>query len=183
MSTVGELDTILARLAGLDDEKLEAPLAKLLPRLLSPQMVGAQDATLRGKVVQILTHCNKRIKAAPNLQLPVEALLSTFAQHANPKAIENNFIIMYLDFGVPRLAPEAKGPLFGQLMCQIAARPAAQQATLHRLLLDVAPHFALPTEEKALADAVAFFSDHTADLAYVIEFFTDVLVSACTCTH
>lgn len=182
MSTVGELDTILARLAGLDDEKLEAPLAKLLPRLLSPQMVGAQDAALRSKVVQILTHCNKRIKAAPNLQLPVEALLSTYAQHANPKAIENNFIIMYLDFGVPRLAPAAKGQLFGQLMCQIAQRPAAQQATLHRLLLNVAPHFALPTEEKALADAVAFFGDRSADLAYVIEFFTDVMVSTCKCT-
>jgi hypothetical protein len=88
---------------------------------------------------------------------------------------------MYLDFGVPRMAPEAKGPLFGQLMCQIAARPAAQQATLHRLLLHVAPHFALPTEEKARADAVAFFSDHAADLAYVIEFFTDVMVSVCKC--
>jgi proteasome component ECM29 len=71
MSTVAELDTILARLATLDDEKLEAPLAKLLPRLLSPQMVGAQDAALRGKVIQILTHCNKRVKAAPKLQLPV----------------------------------------------------------------------------------------------------------------
>ena len=200
MSTLGELDTILARLAGLDDEKLEAPLAKLLPRLLSPGMVGAQDAALRGKVIQILTHCNKRIKAAPKLQLPVAgapvsqhvptllaplapdtardaALLSTYAQHANPKAIENNFIIMYLDFGVPRLAPEEKGPLFGQLMCQITARPAAQQATLHRLLLNVAPHFALPTEETARAEAVAFFSEHKADLAYVIDFFTDVMVS------
>ena len=71
MSSVAELDTILARLAGMDDEKLEGPLAKLLPRLLSPTMVGAQDAALRGKVIQILTHCNKRIKAAPKLQLPV----------------------------------------------------------------------------------------------------------------
>ena len=85
---------------------------------------------------------------------------------------------MYLDFGVPRLAPEAKGPLFGQLMRQIAVRPAGQQATLHRLLLDVAPHFALPTEEKERVEAVAHFAQHAADLAYVRDFFMDVMVPA-----
>lgn len=83
---------------------------------------------------------------------------------------------MYLDFGVPRLPAEAKGALFGQLMRQIAARPAGQQATLHKLLLNVAPHFALPAEEKARADAVAFFTKHSADLAYVRDFFMDVVL-------
>ena len=213
MSTPAELDTVLARLAGMDDDKLEAPLAKLLPKLLSPAMVGAQDAALRGKVIQILTHINKRVKAAPELQLPVPgapppsrrvgapaapaaplppscsasltplllhlraaALLGLYSEHVNTKALENNFIIMYLDFGVPRLPAAAKGALFGQLMRQIAIRPTGQQATLHKLLLHVAPHFALPTEEKARAEAVALFTKHSADLAYVRDYFMDVVL-------
>ena len=176
MSSVAELDTVLARLASMPDEKLDPVLAKLLPRLLDPKMVGSPDAPLRTKVIQILTHINKRVKASPRMQLPAAALLDVFAEHKNPKAIENNFIIMYLDFGVPRLAPEAKAPLLGKLMRQIASRPAAQQQTLCRLLLNVAPHFALPAGAEARAEALQYFAQHAADLAYVRDFFMDVLL-------
>ena len=154
MSSVAELDTVLARLASMPDEKLDPVLAKLLPRLLDPKMVGSPDAPLRTKVIQILTHINKRVKASPRMQLPVAALLDVFAEHKNPKAIENNFIIMYVDFGVPRLAPEA---WLAPRLAPELARPRHAHAARAAARACPAPGCA-PTPARAPPSPVQFFA-------------------------
>eukprot|EP01047_Picozoa_sp_COSAG01_P022116 COSAG01_NODE_1305_length_10807_cov_3.074897_1_plen_234_part_10 len=175
--SLSELESVHARLASMADEKLDPVLAKLLPKLLTPQMVAAPNAALRGKVVAILTHVNKRVKSAPGVQLPVAELLRTYSPHPNPKAVETNFIIMYLQFGVPRLPPAAKSAHLPALLRQIAARPPGQQATLCRLLLDVAASYELPAEGSARESLVAELAAlPRGDLGFAQEFLLDVLL-------
>ena len=76
MPTVAELDNVLFRLAMVKDEAIENVINKLLPRLLAqltPQAFA--NIEVRNKLIQILTHLQKRLSADASLQLPVREIV------------------------------------------------------------------------------------------------------------
>ena len=70
--TVAELDNVLFRLAMVKEEAMGKVVCKLLPRLLAQLTPHAfANVPVRNKLVQILTHLQKRLSAEASLQLPV----------------------------------------------------------------------------------------------------------------
>jgi proteasome component ECM29 len=73
---IAALDRVLTRLALTDDDRLEAILANLLPRLLG--MLTVESSAVRSKLLTVLTHINSRVKPQDFIRLPCRELLSLF---------------------------------------------------------------------------------------------------------
>ena len=79
LPTVAELDNVLFRLAMVKDGAMSGVVRKLLPRLLAQLTPRAfSDVAVRTRLVQILTHLQKRLSADTSLQLPVREILELF---------------------------------------------------------------------------------------------------------
>ena len=100
---VAAIDRILTRVALTDDDKLEGVLAKLLPAVIA-KLAGASPA-LQRKVLELLSHVNKRVKALPALQLPLHELVALFV--ASPAPLVRNFALVYLETTLARAPPAA----------------------------------------------------------------------------
>jgi len=97
---VEQLDRVLTRLASVTDEvAFAAVLAQLLPRLLSRMTVSLAAAS-RTKLLEILSHVNKRVKDRASVPLPLPALLEVL------KAADTfgaNFVLVYVRMALPRV--------------------------------------------------------------------------------
>lgn len=70
---------MLLRLGCTDtDEQLQSNILKFLPPVLE-KITSPQEA-VRLKVMEVLTHINKRLKARPNIQVPVRPILELYMQ-------------------------------------------------------------------------------------------------------
>eukprot|EP01050_Picozoa_sp_SAG11_P001823 SAG11_NODE_85_length_17370_cov_29.272017_14_plen_215_part_00 len=175
MASASELETILARLATVADDKLAPILSKLLPKLLEPNMITSTDVNTRAGVLNVVKHVNKRVRGNSSIQLPVPEILAGYALR-EPSAVVNNFAIMYIEMGLPRMPSTAKPELFPLLLRQVTARPAAQQQTLCHLALDLAANFVLPTDPAAAEALCSSISALPAELDFICEFYKDVLL-------
>ncbi|KAL8770725.1 MAG: hypothetical protein Q9209_003592 [Squamulea sp. 1 TL-2023] len=81
------------------DAKLETILNTYLPPLLLK--LASNNVSVRNKVISICQHLNTRIKA-PNIRLPVPALLKQYKENKN--ALIRHFDILYIQDGLPRLS-------------------------------------------------------------------------------
>ena len=63
-------------LASETDLDFEENLSIFLPKLILK--LATNEDLIRKKVMEILVHINKRIKSRPNVQLPLEDLLTKF---------------------------------------------------------------------------------------------------------
>lgn len=130
-------DRILTRLALTDDDALEPVVSRLLPLLL-PKLAQPAPA-LRTKLLEILSHINKRLHALPALALPLDALLALYrAPGSPPSPVVKNFAVVYLDKAFPRAAPSARRAALPKLIAGIAREPVAQQHVAIRLVLQAA---------------------------------------------
>ncbi|KAH8009001.1 hypothetical protein HPB51_008931 [Rhipicephalus microplus] len=71
------------------------------------------------KVMELLVHVNKRLKSRPQVQLPVEALLTHYAASAGGQQQSSffvNFALVYLRMGFPRLPSCQQVELLPRLM-------------------------------------------------------------------
>lgn len=73
------LERVLLRLGCADtDEQLQHTVLKFLPPVLE-KITSSQEA-VRLKVMEVLTHINKRLKARPMIQVPVQPILELYTQ-------------------------------------------------------------------------------------------------------
>lgn len=137
---VASLDTVLFRLTALEKpEQLEAVLNKLLVPLLSKLRRDAPDE-VRNKVLEVLSHVNKRVKDSTGIKLPVAELIEL---SKTAEAFTRNFITIYLKMGYSRLSPDAAGALCPVLLDALSFPEDARPIMMH-LALKSLKHAPLP---------------------------------------
>lgn len=123
------------------DEQFESVLSKFLLPVLGK--LSSPHESVRKKVMELLVHVNKRLKSRPQVQLPVEALLTHYAASAGGQqsSFFVNFALVYLRMGFPRLPPCQQVELLPRLMeCLTPNRPQQHQDELMQLALGAIPH-------------------------------------------
>lgn len=80
---------------------------------------------VRCKVMEILTHVNKRLKSRPLVQLPVEALLDQY--QTTESTFLHNFSIIYITMGFPRLSVDKQTELATKLLNCLESKPEIHQ--------------------------------------------------------
>ncbi|GMP91549.1 hypothetical protein CsSME_00042202 [Camellia sinensis var. sinensis] len=95
------LDRMLTRLALCDDSKLQTLLSKLLP--ISISSLSSNSSAVRKKVIEILSHVNKRVKHQPEIGLPLSELWKLYTE-AHSAPMVKNFCIVYIEMAFERLS-------------------------------------------------------------------------------
>ncbi|KAL8170504.1 hypothetical protein V2J09_022308 [Rumex salicifolius] len=126
--TVEVLDRMLTRLALCDDSKLEGLISKLLPSAISS--LSGNSLAVRNKVVEILTHVNKRVKHDTNIALPLSELWNIYEANAAP--LVRNFCIIYIEMAFERALLEEKKNMAPKLLANISKLPPQHQEIVLR---------------------------------------------------
>lgn len=118
------LERVLFRLGTSDsDDQLEKAVLKFLTPVLLK--ITSPIETVRCKVMEILTHVNKRLKSRPAVQLPVESLLDQY--QTTDSTFLHNFSIIYITMGFPRLSMEKQTELATKLLNCLEGKPESHQ--------------------------------------------------------
>ncbi|KAJ6315399.1 hypothetical protein OIU78_018815 [Salix suchowensis] len=128
------LDRMLTRLALCDDSKLETLLSKLLPLTLSS--LSTNSTAVRNKVLEILSHVNKRVKYQHEIGLPFQELWKLYTA-ANATAIVKNFCVMYIEMAFERLNIKEKENMAPVLIANISKLPLQHQEIILRIVAKV----------------------------------------------
>lgn len=105
------------------DEQLESAVKKFLTPVLIK--ITSPNESVRCKVMEVLTHLNKRLKSRPLVQLPVEALITQY-QTTNSSFL-HNFSIIYITMGYPRLPSDEQAALAPIMLNCLEGKPENQQ--------------------------------------------------------
>ncbi|XP_031477380.1 uncharacterized protein LOC116248548 isoform X2 [Nymphaea colorata] len=128
------LDRMLTRLALTDDPKLETVLPKILPYSISSLSSGSP--AIRKKVMEILTHLNKRVKHQKSIRLPVMELWKEYVE-VGAALIVRNFCMIYIEMAFDRLTAEEKADMAPMLIANISKFPSQHQDILLRIVMKV----------------------------------------------
>ncbi|XP_075078275.1 uncharacterized protein LOC107799855 isoform X1 [Nicotiana tabacum] len=128
------LDRMLTRLALCDDSKLQDLLTKLLP--LSIASLSSSAPLVRNKVLEILSHVNKRVKHQHDIGLPLSDLWQLYRE-SNASLMVRNFCIMYVEMAVERARKEDKENMAPNFLANISKLPIQHQDILLRVITKV----------------------------------------------
>eukprot|EP01134_Creolimax_fragrantissima_P005982 CFRG5982T1 len=140
------LDRVLLRLGSSDtDEKLEKSVNSFLcPVLLK---FGSTNPLVRTKVMEVLTHIQKIVKATQSISLPAEALVHQFGdQDVSPLVL--NFNIIFLDMAFNRITTEKQLELLPMLVEILPHAHANHVYTVLRLIVPLLSKVPIPTDPK-----------------------------------
>ncbi|KAL1555169.1 proteasome adapter and scaffold protein ECM29-like isoform X1 [Salvia divinorum] len=128
------LDRMLTRLALCDDSKLQDLLAKILP--LSIAALSSASAPLRNKVMEILSHVNKRVKHQATIGLPLSDLWKLYMDSSCAPMVRN-FCIVYIEMAIDRVQKEEKQLLAPVFLTNISKLPSQHQDILLKIIAKV----------------------------------------------
>ncbi|XP_048499629.1 uncharacterized protein LOC104890118 isoform X2 [Beta vulgaris subsp. vulgaris] len=128
------LERMLTNLAFCDDSKLDILLAKLLPRAIAA--LSSQSTSIRNKVLEILSHINKRVKHEPGIGLPLSELWSMYTE-ATAAAMVRNFCIIYIEMAFERSEIEVQKSMAPKFLVDISKLPPQHQAIILRACVKV----------------------------------------------
>uniref|UniRef100_A0A6P7FNW0 Proteasome-associated protein ECM29 homolog n=1 Tax=Diabrotica virgifera virgifera TaxID=50390 RepID=A0A6P7FNW0_DIAVI len=143
------LERVFLRLGSAEtDDQLQNILCKFLPPVLLK--LSSQQEGVRKKVMELLIHVNRRLKSRPQVQLPVEALLTQY-QDPSATSFVTNFTIIYLKTGFPRLTLEKQIELVPIVINALDNKPQSHIDGLLLLIVPLLGKVKIPTEpEKKL---------------------------------
>ncbi|KAI5083342.1 hypothetical protein GOP47_0003085 [Adiantum capillus-veneris] len=148
------LERFLTRLALTEDEKLENVLAKLLPFAIS--CLATRQST-RQKVMDMLTHINKRVKDQPSIKLPLLELLALY-QNEKSEPIVKSFALVYLEMSFDR-HPKDDLDLAPELLKNLSQVSFQQQDILLRLSAKNLEKYAFKSLEESFAARYTFITN------------------------
>ncbi|KAL9248317.1 hypothetical protein vseg_021654 [Gypsophila vaccaria] len=128
------LDKMLTNLAFCDDSKLQNLLSILLPRAIAS--LCTHSPAVRNKVLEILSHVNKRVKHEQGIGLPLSELWSMYTE-ATTAPMVRNFCIIYIEMAFERSPLEDKKTMAPNLLANISKLPPQHQAIVLRVSLKV----------------------------------------------
>ncbi|KAL6519030.1 hypothetical protein OROHE_017454 [Orobanche hederae] len=124
------LDRVLTRLALCDDSKLQELLVKILP--LSIAALSTASTSLRNKVIEILSHVNKRVKHQRAVGLPLLDLWQLYVESSSAPMVRN-FCIVYIEMAIDRVHKEEKQLVAPAFLANISKLPHQHQDILLRI--------------------------------------------------
>ncbi|KAL6070848.1 proteasome component M29, variant 2 [Balamuthia mandrillaris] len=127
------------------------------------------------KVLEVLSHVSKRIKAHEEIRLPLVDLAQQYQDENTPSSVKN-FSIIYLEHAFNRASSEEKNQVIPILLSGIADRPAKQQSLLLRLFLSQLKGIKLPANEKEREDERFSFLRDTNTRRVLLEFLQNLLL-------
>ncbi|XP_055390335.1 proteasome-associated protein ECM29 homolog [Condylostylus longicornis] len=137
------LERVLLRFGNADtDEKLETAVGKFLAPVILK--ITSPHENVRCKVIEVLTHLNKRLKSRSNVQIPVEALLNQFKD--SDSAFLHNFSIIYIKMGYPRLPIDKQSELAPNLLNCLEGKAEIHQDKLLLLILPLLEKIKIPDD-------------------------------------
>ncbi|XP_062082273.1 uncharacterized protein LOC133788708 [Humulus lupulus] len=128
------LDRMLTRLALCDDSKLQSLLSKLLP--ITILSLSSPSSAVRNRVIEILSHLNKRVKPQPEIGLPLSELWNIYSE-ANAAPMVRNFCIVYIEMAFERAPTKVKEILAPMLLVNISKLPHQHQEIILRIVTKV----------------------------------------------
>lgn len=135
------LERVLLRLGCADtDEQLQNTVTKFLTPVLIK--ITSPHEAVRKKVMEILTHINKRLKSRNQIQLPLSPLLEQY-QISNSSFLIN-FAIIYITMGVPRLTVQEQTEMVPSLMNCLEGKPEPHQDKILMLVLPLLGEIKIP---------------------------------------
>lgn len=116
----------------------DAQLGKTIQIFLPPVLLklASTNGDVKKKVMEILSHVNKRVKANASIKLPFETLLQQFTDDKVSTFVKN-FTLIYLDMSASRLTPEELAQHLPEFLKGISLRPAPQRIALLHIVLPV----------------------------------------------
>lgn len=168
-----QLDRVLLRLATTEEANLSNVLQALLPRLLA-MLKADMDAEVRTKLMEVLTHINKRVRERADIALPFLPLLELLANSAS-NSLGANFIMVYLKMAFPRLQPSQVDEAVPSLLV-LSKYPEHVRDSLLQFILKGLKHvFVSPDVAQRQAKFAAWLAS-TADMDVVCQAFVDTLL-------
>ncbi|TYI10267.1 hypothetical protein ES332_A09G131000v1 [Gossypium tomentosum] len=155
------LDRMLTRLALCDDSKLQALLSKLLPLTISS--LSSSSQLVRNKVLEILSHVNKRVKHQPEIGLPLTELWSMYTE-AGATPMVKNFCIVYIEMAFERAPLKEKENLSPMLVVNISKLPQQHQEILMRIATKVIGECHASRVDNEIAAKYKLMNSHDRDL-------------------
>ncbi|XP_050079558.1 proteasome-associated protein ECM29 homolog [Anopheles maculipalpis] len=135
------LERVLLRLGFADtDEQLQVTVTKFLTPVLIK--ITSPNENVRKKVMEILTHINKRLKSRNQIQIPLAPLLAQYQQADSLFLI--NFAIIYITMGFPRLTVEEQTELAPVLLNCLEGKPETHQDKILMLVLPLLGEIKIP---------------------------------------
>uniref|UniRef100_A0A336L3V3 CSON003432 protein n=1 Tax=Culicoides sonorensis TaxID=179676 RepID=A0A336L3V3_CULSO len=147
MSTNDEivlLERVLLKLGCTEsDEQLEAVVSKFLgPVLLK---IDSPNEEVRKRVMEIMTHINKRLKSRPAVKIPLEVVLNLYKSSNSTFLL--NFAIIYIILGFPRINHDKQVELAPLLLNCLEGKPEPHQDKLLHLILPLLGALKIPAEK------------------------------------
>uniref|UniRef100_A0A182P7H4 TOG domain-containing protein n=1 Tax=Anopheles epiroticus TaxID=199890 RepID=A0A182P7H4_9DIPT len=175
------LERVLLRLGFADtDEQLQTTVTKFLTPVLikitSPnenvrKKVGNSDAGVR--VMEILTHINKRLKSRNQIQIPLAPLLAQYQQADSLFLI--NFAIIYITMGFPRLTVEEQTEFAPVLLNCLEGKPETHQDKILMLVLPLLGEIKIPENPEKRSELLGL-SNKPATKQQLLSILMDVLL-------
>ncbi|DBB07277.1 TPA: hypothetical protein ACH3X3_008782 [Trebouxia sp. C0006] len=175
---VDSLDRVLTRLATTEETNLEKVLSRLLPVVLG-QLKSPHEITKK-KVLEMLSHVNKRVRGHDQIKLPLDALLDLYLTDASAPLVKN-FAIVYIEMAMERSTEDQQAAAVAKLLLNISRQSGQHQHTLLRLAIVGLEGLAQATSkhqqntEEEFAAKYAFLQS-TADRAKFLDFATTVML-------
>ncbi|KAI7902114.1 proteasome stabiliser-domain-containing protein [Cokeromyces recurvatus] len=156
------------------DAQLEKTIQTFLPPVLLKLASNNPDA--KRKVMEILSHINKRVKTNNNIRLPFEALLNQFTDPLVSTFVKN-FTLIYLEMATSRMSREETAQHLPAFLTGISLRPVQQRIPLLHIVLYVLNQWEMDHEVQLTARQTIFhFDQHPKDVSIILNFFLDVML-------
>ncbi|XP_055694622.1 proteasome-associated protein ECM29 homolog [Lutzomyia longipalpis] len=166
------LERVLLRLACADtDEQLQAAVSKFLAPVLLK--IVSPEESVRLKVMEVLTHINKRLKTRPMIQIPVQDILNQYINTESSFAM--NFAIIYITMGFPRLSTELKTQLTPELLVALAGKPDVHQDKILSLIVPLLGDIKLSEDSEAKKRILRLLEQNSVKMQ-LISYLQDVLL-------
>ncbi|XP_033738890.1 proteasome adapter and scaffold protein ECM29-like [Pecten maximus] len=154
------------------DEQFQTALGKFLSPVILK--LNSSDESVRKKVMELLVHINKRLKSRPNVQLPVDTLITQF-QDPSASSIITNFSIIYIKMGFPRLDKEKQATLVPVLINCLKGKPQSQRDNLLQLLIPAMQYIKFPSDAKQRQSVYGLTDQHQTS-GVLLDYMMDLLL-------
>jgi proteasome component ECM29 len=129
---------------------------------------------VRKKVMEILTHVNKRLKSRPEVKLDLVPILKHYQESSNSFLI--NFAIIYITLGFPRLDLQTQTGLVPVILNCLEGKPEIHQNKLLMLILPLLGDIKFPEDPKARETFLFGLSDRPNTKQQLASILLDVLL-------
>jgi proteasome component ECM29 len=166
------LERVLLKLGLAEtDEQLEQQLNKFLGPVLLKIVSPSEE--VRKKVMEILTHVNKRLKSRAEVKLDLMPIVKHYQESSNSFLI--NFAIIYITLGFPRLDIQHQTELVPVILSCLEGKPEIHQNKLLMLILPLLGELKLP-ENPAERKSMFGLSDKPNTRQHLLSILLDVLL-------